>query len=76
MNILHNEELFQLYMMLNELYSINYSCLRIANQDVPVIRDEKTETPEKIYDQRSRKTLYIEGKLEEIARIRKENDFQ
>lgn len=72
MNILHNEELFQLYMMLNELYSINYSCLRIANQDVPVIRDEKTETPEKIYDQRSRKTLYIEGKLEEIARIRKE----
>lgn len=71
----HNTEndIFNMFDLLGELFSHNYSCLRIANQDTPIGASSSVVNADELFRSKPKtKTVWIDGKLADAAEERNE----
>ena len=70
---LNEDALFNMYGILGELLSLNHTCIRIANQDVPIFANKTVLSKEEIFSQnQTLKSVWLEKKLEDAAEMRNE----
>lgn len=67
------DDLLAMYPLLGEMFSINYSCLRVANQDVPISSPAEVMTATDVSHSKNKlKDAWIELKLGDVATLRNE----
>lgn len=66
------DELFGMYEILNEMLSLNYTCLRISNQDIPFSAGNVYDRSSLFDNKNQLREKWIELKLEDAAEYRNE----
>ncbi len=65
------KNIFEMYQVLGELYSLNYSCLKISNQDMPIDGPSQTYSANDIFRNKSQlKESWLGLKLADVAETR------
>ena len=59
---LNEDALFNMYGILGELLSLNHTCIRIANQDVPIFANKTVLSKEEIFKHIETYTDIMKGK--------------
>ena len=67
-----DDDIFQMYELLNELFSLNYTCLRMSNQARPLGTSSNIITADELFRNNDKISVWVDSKLADSAELRTE----